>query len=405
MHRLQTLLDNRTARRVLWCLNGIVIALMMWATRNERSGDHGTYMALADGILAGRYSMQSWMHDFIPDTFRTPGFPLYLAGIIKVFGAWQAIQGVQLVLYVISLHLMLRIIARFDGSWLTGNIALLCLLPLVNVPYYITQVLPEIPTLACVTASVYLLTRPYRLSWLNAVALGLLYGFSFQCRPVYMLMPPLLALGALWANKRSFDLRGHALAIVVFVITLVPYSMWNKEHHGVFSPTPLEGGGGVMHFGIWAGAIPDHQEHRYWSNFTGDEIVRFVPEDSVASNIAAYEREWDDVQARLAPLKTHTDSLMEKAFDHGLCPARTYNTRYTLERERLLKEKAKALAAHKPGYALAYKSWSALRLWVIGIQRGNFLEANVLSKVKQLYATLSTLFILVLTVTFSFLAI
>ncbi len=404
MKGVQRILEAPKLRPLLWIGHVGTIALMMWATRNERSGDHTSYMDLAHGIIVGKYSLWWWMPEFVPDTFRTPGFPLYLATILKVFGSWKAMWAIHVVLYLISLHWMVRIVARFDDRVITGNLALLFLLPLVNVPYYITQVLPELPALASVTAIVHLVTRKRRMSWVEAIALGALYGFTFQCKPIYLLVPPMLAAVHWWYARGLSDLRGHATALSVFALTLLPYTMWNKAHHGVWSATPLEGGGGVMHFGIWAGAIPNYQEHRYWSNFTGDEIIDFVPPSSVPSNIATYEAEWDSTLTRLAPLRTRTDSMMELAYFHGLGGTRTYSAPYTLERERSLKHYAKMRATADIGYTVAYKSWSALRLWVIGIQRTKFKEAGITGKLAQLYPTVTTFVIFALTVLFSAIA-
>jgi len=400
MRVLQRMLEHSLARPALWGLQLLAIAAMMWATRNEIFGDHGSYLALAEGILHGHYSHYWHLDTPVPDTFRTPGFPLYIAAVVSVFGSWKAIMGLHLALYLLAIHLMLRIIARFDPRPLAGNLALLFLLPLVNVPYYITQLSPEIPTLAAITTVIYLLLRKDRLSWMDAVALGLLYGFIFQCRPIYLWLPPVIAIAAWWAKRQAFDRRGHLVALSLFAITLLPYGSWNKQRHGVFQITPLEGGGGVVHMGIWSGLIPGHQEHRYWSNFAGDEIVRFTPADSIAKNIAAYEADWDAVMDSLAPYLTEEDSVMMASFDRGEGAVRTFNTRYTQERERLLKQHTIALALERPGYAMAYKSWSALRLWVIGIQRDKFLEASAVGKVKLLYPTVMTLSILLLSAFF-----
>ena len=215
-----------------------------------------------------------------------------------------------------------------------------------------------------------------------------------------MWLPPVIATAAWWAKRQAFDRRGHLVALSLFAITLLPYGSWNKQRHGVFQITPLEGGGGVVHMGIWSGLIPGHQEHRYWSNFAGDEIVRFTPADSIAKNIAAYEADWDVVMDSLAQSVTEEDSVMMASFDRGEGAVRTFNTRYTQERERLLKQHTIALALERLGYAMAYKSWSALRLWVIGIQREKFLEASTMGKLKQIYPTVMTLSIFLLSVFF-----
>ena len=223
MHRVRALLEDPWTRPVLWALQLLAIAVMMWSTRNEIFGDHASYLQLAEGILHGEYS-HYWQLDVpVPDTFRTPGFPLYIAAVMTVFGSWKAIMWIHLALYLLAIHLTLRIIARFDPRSLAGNLALLFLLPLVNVPYYITQLSPEIPTLAAITTVIYLLVRKDRLSWVDAIALGLLYGFIFQCRPIYLWLPPVIAIATWWARRTAFDKRGHLVALSLFALTLLPY--------------------------------------------------------------------------------------------------------------------------------------------------------------------------------------
>lgn len=383
----------RSERTITWLLvaNMVVALGMVYVTWGNLLGDTGSYLGLAEGILHGNYSMWWELPGSYPDTFRTPGFPLFIAVIMKVFGTWKAVIGVNLVLYWLGLLLTLWTIKVIDARPEVRNLFLLLLLPLLNVPFYIGQVYPEIPSLFGISAVLYMLHRKSHIDIGQALALGLLYGFIFQCKPIFLLFPLLVPLVGWAVQRKGFAFKAHVIAAAVFVITLLPYGIWNRAHHGIFSVTPLEGGAGVMHFGVWAGKIPGYTEKVYWHNFTGDELIRFTPEDSIPANIKAYEEEWVVVNEKLAPLLTPHDSLMLASGSIvSNSPAPTYNTAYTLERERLLKKLTIDDALKWPGYILAYKSYSAVRLWVIGIQRADFEKASWPKRIELLYGPLST---------------
>src|SRR5690606_650753 len=114
---------------------------------------------------------------------------------------------------------------------------------------------------------------------------------------VFLLFPPLMAFLQWIDRKHVFRMKEQLVVLFVFVATLVPYGLWNQKNHGVFKITPLEGGGGMVHFGYWAGKIPAYTETVYWRNFTGDEVITFVDEDSIPHYIETYEQEWAWVKA------------------------------------------------------------------------------------------------------------
>ena len=392
--------SERTIPR-LFLANLIVALGLIYVTWGKLLGDTESYLGLAEGILHGNYSMWWELPGDYPDTFRTPGFPLFIAVIMNVFGTWKAVIGVNFALYWLGVLFTLWTIKAIDARPEVRNLFLLLLLPLLNVPFYIGQIYPEIPSLFAISAVLYMLSGKSPIGIGRAFALGLLYGFIFQCKPIFLLFPFLVPIAGWMAVRRPFRPKPHLIAAGIFVMTLLPYGIWNRTHHGVFSVTPLEGGAGVMHFGVWAGKIPGYTEKVYWHNFTGDELVRFTPEDSIPAHIREYEQEWAVVNKELAPLLTANDSLMLASTSlvaHSSSP--TYNTAYTLERERLLRKLAIDDAFKWPGYILALKSYSSVRLWVIGVQRADFLKASFPKKVELLYGPLSTCLIFLMFIAF-----
>jgi hypothetical protein len=388
MERGLRMLATQRAFRVLLVLNVLMVFFLMWSTRGVVLSDTWSYVGLAEGILHGEYSMWWPLEADYPDTFRTPGFPLMIAVVMFVFGTWKAMVWVNFVLYWVALYLTLRTIGRYDPRPLTRNLFLLLLLPMINVPYYINQVYTEIPTLVAISLFLFVVMRPGKWTVGGSAALGLLFGFMFQCKPVFLIFPTLFAVAAFLMDRKNFDVRGQMVMLFTFVVTLLPYGYWNLRNHGVFKVTQLEGGGGYMHFSYWCGKMPGYTDHISLGNFTGDEIIRFTPEDSVPKHIAAFEEEWAEIKSRIDPLLTAKDSVMVASrADMPYIPHMTFNSEFTLMREKILQRQGLEHMWNDPWYTLAYKSYSAVRLWVIGIQRGDFQRASIAGKVQMLYAT------------------
>ena len=390
-HRLIPLLDARSTYYALLALNGLVVLTLWWSMRHDRGGDFKAYIGEAEGIMHGSFSM-FWMLDHpIPDTFRTPGYPLYIACILWLFGNWKALKIVQLIMYVLIVHFVLRLIDQYDDRPRAKNCFLLLLLLSPNIPWYIPVMSPEIPVILCI--SVLLVRDPLwkTQTWLGAIAAGLLYGFIFQCRPIFLFFPIARVVCDIAFASQRVAWGKSAVVVLTYVATLLPFGFWNLKEHGQFRLTPLEGGGGVMHMGYWSGRIPGHAEYHYWANTAGDEMMLFVPRADVPRNVALFEREWDGIDSALAPFVSAQDSFMlfqTKRIEHAIP---TYSTRYTLERERLLKGLTIAHIKEDPGYFTKYKIYSLFRLWIVGVPHDGFRTAGIIGKLSMLFAFAITL--------------
>jgi hypothetical protein len=381
--------------RILLALNALATLCVFFVFRAPHGGDLYTYVGLADGILHGRYSFWWDLPMYIPDTFRNPGYPLFLAAFRAISGSLLPVQIAQALMYAAAVVMILRIIGRSGGGTVAKNIFLLLLLPSFNFAYYNTGIFPETPVLFLITLFVYVETGMPE-SVKRSVMLALIAGVAFQFRSTLLLLPLAWIAIRLFIDRRRFQAWSAGVFLGVFVLTTVPYSLWNLRTHGVYKPTPLESGGGVLHIAWWSGRIPGHQVTWYWNNRTSQEIIDFVPPGRVPEEIAEFDAECHSLDSALAPLLTRSDSIMLDSFRTRTHLFRTYNTRYTLERERLLKAVTFRHMEHEPAYTATHTAYTAVRLWVTGLQPDLFAGASTGGKLSQLYPFALTLGIFLL---------
>jgi hypothetical protein len=391
-------LAKLASARLFWVLiwlNLLITVGVASATFHTIGGDHYTYLGYAEGLLNGRYSYWYFFPEYIPDTFRNPGYPLFLL-LLKLFGAGEGvIRLIQIGLYLLTIGLLLRLMTKCElrnYPWLIRNLFLLLLLPNIQLAYFSAVIFPEI--LVALLITIYgLVSLTWQLgTWRRTLALALLAGFIFQTRPVFIFFPLVQLLLDLWQTrpKTAFLWKQAVAQLVLFSFTMLPYTLWNYHHHGVLKPTSIEGGAGVMQVGFWALRMPGYHENRYWGNQMGDEVLSFVDSAAVPGYIAAFNREWDDIDAQCQPLLTARDRqyvpLMRR--DYGnLFP--TYSSAYTLRREHLLMQANIANIRREPGYYLKTRLYTLVRLWVTGVQLNAWRAATTpLDKLKVSYPAL-----------------
>lgn len=381
-------LNSRRLFLALVVLNLLVTVAVFFGFRDAISGDHYTYLAYVKGLQHGRYSLWYNLPEYIPDTFRNPGYPLFLYVINLVTDNVYVVKVVQLLLYFVALWLILKVIARHESAYFIRNLFLLLLLPNIQLAYFSAVVFPEILVGFLVTAYFYV-SVSYPASWSRTIYLALLAGAVFQIRPVFLFFPlGHMALEFL-LQRRTFRWSQAATLLVVFFATMLPYGVWNYQRNGVFKVTSLEGGGGVMQLGYWAFRIPNYQEQRYWFNTAGDEVVQFVDAADVPANIRAFNAEWDSIDAQSAPMLSALDQkyvpmMKTKRMTEFLFP--TYSAAYTQKREKLLVHYTVRNILANPGYYLKTRLYTFVRLWVTGVQRRDWANATTLvSKVKVTY--------------------
>ncbi len=390
--KLTGLLKSRKTFNLLLVLNFITAVVVFFIFKSKTGGDTQTYFGLADGILHGSYSYWYFLDQYYPDTFRNPGYPLFLAAIRLFTHSILVVQLIQFIFYFAAIRLVMSIVdLLYKDTIVIKNLFLLFLLPSIHVASYIPTIFPEILVTYLILLAIWIDLKQPSGSWKKYIILGLLYGVIFQIRPVIMFLPFLIAILNYIRNRQTFPIFKNVVLLSIFVLTMVPYGLWNKKNHGVFKVTSLEGGGGVFHLGYWMFKLPDYYEPRYWGNYCTRELIPFIDENEKDHYIQKYNVEWDEIDAATAPFLTAADTAMIAVKKNYPSLFKTYNSNYTMKREALLKEYAlKNIKADLPFYIKA-KCYSAVRLWVTGIPLKEFGPAGTAKKIYLMYPFLITL--------------
>ena len=376
-NKIISFLDNKKVFYCLWSLLLLQVIVLFFITHKGLSRDHDTYMFYVKGLELGRYSYWYFLKEYIPDTFRNPGYPFFLYALSFINDSLLVVQVTQLLLYIVALFIMLRIIDFYDKQILLKSIFTILLMLNFIVSSYTTYIYPEALMIFLITLILYIELYHDYTKWKNTFLLVLLYAFCFQIRPVILFIPFLRFAYYLYKYKKSYLLK-NMVFLFLFIASLLPYGFWNLKHHHAFKITPLEGGGGVMHLGYWSPKMINYVEGRYWQNIMYDEhFISFDDDKNIPENIRLFNQEWDSIDRVCAKYLTAKDTLIISEMKKYPDLFETYNSAYTIEREKILKKLAVKHYLSDLKYTFKLKAYSFFRLWFNGLVMNKHSAGNI----------------------------
>jgi hypothetical protein len=214
--------------------------------------------ALNPAIYAGRFPRFPFVTPFVPEAIRTPGYPLFVAAVTKLFGDHQTAVAVsQAVLFVLLCWLVFRI-GRHVGSDRDALIAAAVVACFPPLPYFGALMMTELWTTFILTVAVLAAFRalePASAGW--AIAAGACFAYTALSRPVFILLP-LFLLGASWLLTWSHvtiaaQARAWIALMAAFVVGVAPWFVYNYNHFGRVTISPAGGLGRGIWEGSWQG--------------------------------------------------------------------------------------------------------------------------------------------------------
>jgi len=218
-----------------------------------QSPDSAEYVAFARGLARqGRYLPLDTEGQPLPyaNTWRTPGYPAFLAIVIRLFGdAALVLLLAQQLVAAATVPLAYALIRRFASwRWAIFATAAWALDPFRL--YYSQWLLAETLFVFILLLAACTWVHPDRGRWTyrRSVLIGIVTGVAVLVRPIGLLLPPLAWLGvSLAARRRSHSrafLRGIGLALACAAGTAAvvgPYLLRNRIVAGHFALTPQTG--------------------------------------------------------------------------------------------------------------------------------------------------------------------
>jgi len=256
-------LTRRPTVVVLLCAAVVHAAMLMAVhTRTGRidsstfaSLDCREFYSIARNVAAHGTFSQSESEPLVPDTWRTPGYPLFLAGSMLLLGDSPTVLVILQQLLSILNVLLLHRLARY---WMGERRAMLVAILFLLEPYHLKYSLWLMSTTWFVTVLLLvwhcwqraLHTR----RWYWFLLLGALSGLLVLVRPVGVLVPVVMFIGlaidilrhSLRTEPQVRLLRQGVLVIVFAVTCLVVVGSWPLRNFKAAGHFALSDQGGVV---------------------------------------------------------------------------------------------------------------------------------------------------------------
>jgi 4-amino-4-deoxy-L-arabinose transferase-like glycosyltransferase len=197
------------------------------------TSDVTEYVHLAESML----TVQSFeiSPEIGPEYLRTPGYPLFLALVLLLFGTLTVVPFIHIIFTAATAALIYLIGVRYFPRWIA--IAAAVIYAIDPVVVYSTWVpISEPLFMFFLIASIYALGTRSQRSWLPFVIAGVLFGISVYMRPLGLYLAPLIACMAI-AHTVSWKefARGALIFLVVAAATVIPWMARNQALSGHFS--------------------------------------------------------------------------------------------------------------------------------------------------------------------------
>ena len=375
---------------ILVALNFTIASIIFILGLNSIFPDQADYLALADGILNGRFSAYVDLDNYYPAPLRTPAYPLFIAFGLTLFNNILAVQLLQLALYFCTILLSLRIIQKLTTLKNPLYIFLVLSSVCIQVPYYAALISSEMLTIFLVILILYLLFNWNVKSVFTNFLTGITFALLAMTKPAFILLPFFLCVVVLIISRQH--LKNYIFICIFFMIGAMPFAMWNQANHGVFKPTTIEGMATIAHTGYWNFKLPagymlefDDYNAAIVSDFTNP----FIYSDEVyLKNISIYESQYRDIKNQLEPILTDSFRLDLEYMRANPKVFISYPSEYVLKREKLLTQAIIQSVKDDPLYYLKTRTYNFFRVFFTGINKSNFSnDTSYFQKIQMILAS------------------
>ena len=203
------------------------------------SKDSTEYAKLSENILRYHVFSLSSKAPFAPETFRTPGYPIFIASILALTHSYGLVSLVQIILTFITGFLLYLIARKVLPDELAFSMMVVYLLEF-TVLMQSLLILSDGLFVFLLVLSIFLILRGVG-NWKYLIISGLACGLSVMVRPFAMLFPLLLGgyLLVAYDGKWKRRLTLTAVFFVGIAIIMVPWMVRNKVETGILGVSSI----------------------------------------------------------------------------------------------------------------------------------------------------------------------
>jgi Dolichyl-phosphate-mannose-protein mannosyltransferase len=305
-------------RRSLWIvclvatLHGLFFIWYQQPDWNTQWTDQDGYRRLGQVLAAtGKFTRFPDAPRFVPEVLRTPLYPLFVAGLYRLFGVHQLpvalAQTFVFVLICVVVYAMARRVASEPIA--VGAAAATALFPAI--PYFGALVMTEVLTTLLFTVSMWVALSAVAARSVSRFAwLGVLLALTTLSRPAFVLFPfALAAVGLvvfpLLRVRHRPGLAQWTVTIAAFALTMAPWFAYNFVTLGRFTLSPAGGVGRGLWEGswqaTWSGRLQNELTHLADSVDDRAELDRRVGAIAVREELPPalmleYVHQWEDIR-------------------------------------------------------------------------------------------------------------
>ena len=182
-----------------------------------------------------------------PTARRSPGYPIFLAGIITIFGSNPRILYISQAMINILTIFLIFLSLKYINVKSSLRLFIVLLFSLSTSFIYINVLYAEILTMFVITLVLLLAvhsgiqSRPFQQSFLTGILLGLLV----HLRPTFLYLPFFMIFSIIIIKifKPRFKIRNHLVTVTVALIVVAPWTIRNYVVFRQFIPLVSAGGG------------------------------------------------------------------------------------------------------------------------------------------------------------------
>jgi len=251
---------------------------MVWIARNSvmtpwsGGGDMDAYILLARNLVTGN----GYTYARVPSAWRTPGYPLVIAGAMELFGTHFviALRCLQVSLAVLAAYLCMRAARIFFGE-MASQVTLLVALFLPTLAYFSGEILSESLTASLMAVFLWIFAEDSAAPrWTSAAGMGLAIGAGAMFRPNLAAVTA-LALTQSWLSRHTYRARLQLILIPLCAgLVFAPWIFRNYEVFGQFVLSTKSGADALC------GALnPESRFNPGWENRMRSLVGSFLPND------------------------------------------------------------------------------------------------------------------------------